>query len=249
MSESEPQAEVKQEEVAATPEVVAAPPATEIKIEAKKWAGKYDSPEALETAYGEAQKLISSRQTIDSIEDFGAKAGVKISEAVATYMTDGKMNLEQVKAFEMAGIGKDLALRMVEGEASRIKVLQYEVEKVQSEVNAVTGGRAQLDNVLNWAAATMTKADIDKFNTKLNDPKTAVSAAREITFMHQQAVGSGNARPLVQGQTPVAESPGFSSVSEVVKAMAMLRKQGYVDETTRRRLSNTPTHFMQGLNK
>lgn len=214
----------------------------------KKWAGKYDTPEALESAYSEAQKLISSRQKIENITDLGERVGMDMSEAVNTFMADGKLNIAQLESFEKAGIGKELAQRFVEGEASRIQVMQHEVERVKTEVENIAGGRSQLETVLNWAASTMTKAEIESFNTKLNDSKSAISAAREITFLHQKAVGSGNARPLVQGMTPPSEAQGFTSVNDVVKAMSMVRKQGYVDESTRRRLANTPKKFMQGMN-
>ena len=223
--------------------VVQSKQSAEIPLEnkqAKKWAGKYDTPEALESAYGEAQKLISSRQKIENITDLGERVGMDMSEAVNTFMADGKLNIAQLLS--------ELAQRFVEGEASRIQVMQHEVERVKTEVENIAGGRSQLETVLNWAASTMTKAEIESFNTKLNDSKSAISAAREITFLHQKAVGSGNARPLVQGMTPPSEAQGFTSVNDVVRAMSMVRKQGYVDESTRRRLANTPKKFMQGMN-
>lgn len=217
--------------------------------EQRKWAGKYDSPEALEAGYAEAQKLISQR-TVSSMDDLTSRLGVKMDDVVANYITDGGKFSEQHKqSFANAGIGEDLARRLVEGEVSRIQVAQYEVERVKNEVAAVAGGKAQQDNILNWAANNMLKSEIESFNTRLNDPNQSVSAMREIAFMHQKAVGSGNARPLVQGMTPPAEVEGFDSVNAVINAMRSVRKQGYVDETTRRKLANTPKNFIQGMNQ
>ena len=262
MSESEIVQETKSEPlVAAIPETpVTPPPAAETKptkmsgeasmekVQAKKWAGKYDSPEALEAGYAEAQKMISQRG-LTSFDDLSQRIGMSIDEMTVTYLTDGKLNIAQVEAFEKAGISKDLAARLIEGEASKVKVMQHEVEKVKTEVAAVVGGKAQQDAVLNWAAGTMVKSEIEAFNQKLNNPQTAVSAMRELSFLHTQAVGSGNTRALVQGMTPPSEVQGYGSVNEVVRAMSMVRKQGYVDESTRRRLASTPKNFMQGMNQ
>lgn len=217
-------------------------------ITPKKWAGKFDSPEALEKAYAEAQALIGSRR-IDSPEALAEKAGVKLEELTTAYMADGKLPVTALEALEKAGIGRAFAERIVQGEAARVRNAQGEVERVVQQVTDIAGGAVQRDTVLNWAAASLPKADIEKMNARLNDPQQAVSAIRELMFMHQQAVGAGKARPLVSGIAPVAEAPGFSSSAQVVAAMAAARRQGYMDEATKRRIANTPTHILQGINR
>lgn len=222
--------------------------ATIAEITPKKWAGKFDSPEALETAYAEAQKLIGQRR-IDSPEALAEKAGVKLEELTTAYMADGKLPLAAVEALEKAGIGRAFAERIVQGEAARVRYAQGEVERVVQQVTEIAGGAVQRDTVLNWAASSLPKADIEKMNARLNDPAQAVSAIRELMFMHQQAVGAGKARPLVSGIAPVAEAPGFTNSAQVVAAFAAARRQGYLDEATKRRLANTPSHILQGINR
>lgn len=222
--------------------------ATIAEITPKKWAGKFDSPEALESAYAEAQKLIGQRR-IDSPEALAEKAGVKLEELTTAYMADGKLPLAAVEALEKAGIGRAFAERIVQGEAARVRYAQGEVERVVQQVTEIAGGAVQRDTVLNWAASSLPKADIEKMNSRLNDPAQAVSAIRELMFMHQQAVGAGKARPLVSGIAPVAEAPGFTNSSQVVAAFAAARRQGYLDEATKRRLANTPSHILQGINR
>jgi hypothetical protein len=214
----------------------------------RKWAGKFESPEALETAYAEAQKLIGQRR-IDSPESLAEKAGIKLEELTSTYLADGKLPPAALEALERAGIGKAFAERIVQGEAARVQQAQSAVERVVQQVTEIAGGQVQRDTVLNWAAANMPKAEIESMNTRLNDPAQAVSAIRELMFMHQQAVGAGKARPLVSGIAPVAEAPGFTSTDQVVAAMAQARRQGYIDESLRRRIANTPEHIMQGRNR
>lgn len=222
--------------------------ATIAEITPKKWAGKFESPEALEQAYAEAQKLIGQRR-IDSPESLADKAGVKLEELTAAYMADGKIPPTALEALEKAGIGRAFAERIVQGEAARVKYAQGEVDRVVQQVTEIAGGAVQRDTVLNWAAASLPKADIEKMNARLNDPQQAVSAIRELMFMHQQAVGSGKARPLVSGMAPVAEAPGFTNSAQVVAAFAAARRQGYLDEATKRRLANTPEHILQGINR
>lgn len=222
--------------------------ATIAEIAPKKWAGKFDSPEALEKAYAEAQTLIGSRR-IDSPEALAEKAGIKLEELTTAYLADGKLPTTALEALEKAGIGRAFAERIVQGEAARIKFAQTEVERVVQQVTDIAGGAVQRDNVLNWAAGNLPKADIEAMNKRLNDPSQAVSAIRELMFMHQQAVGAGKARPLVSGMAPVADSPGFTSSDQVVAAFAAARRQGYLDEATRRRLANTPKHLLQGIDR
>lgn len=217
-------------------------------IAPKKWAGKFDSPEALEKAYAEAQALIGSRR-IDSPEALAEKAGIKLEELTTAYLADGKLPVAAVEALEKAGIGRAFAERIVQGEAARVKYAQGEVERVVQQVTDIAGGAVQRDTVLNWAASNLPKAEIERMNGRLNNPEEAVSAIRELMFMHQQAVGSGKARPLVSGIAPVADAPGFTSSDQVVQAMAAARRQGYLDEATRRRIANTPNHILQGINR
>lgn len=225
-----------------------ADPATIAEITPKKWAGKFESPEALEQAYAEAQKLIGQRR-IDSPEALAEKAGVKLEELTTAYLADGKIPPTALDALEKAGIGRAFAERIVQGEAARVRNAQVEVERVVQQVTEIAGGQSQRDTVLNWAAASLPKADIETMNRRLNDPGQAVSAIRELMFMHQQAVGAGKARPLVSGIAPAAEAPGFTSSDQVVAAFAAARRHGYLDEATKRRLANTPQHILQGINR
>lgn len=215
--------------------------------EKTKFAGKYDSVEALEAGYAEAQRVISSR-TVQSFADLTTKIGGPIEEVVATYIADGKLSIAQTAAFQSAGIGADLAERIVAGEANRIRVAQYQVEEVKTQVAQVAGGKAQQDAVLNWASNNLLKGEIEGLNARLNDPTTSVSAMRELMFMHQKSHGTVGSRPMVEGMTPPAEANGYESADDVINAMRMVRKQGYVDEATKRKLSNTPQKFMQGNN-
>ena len=233
--------------VASIPPPSTSPPSAP-PTEQRKWAGKYDSVEALEAGYAEAQRVISSR-TVQSFEDLTTKIGGPIEEVVATYIADGKLSLAQTAAFQNAGIGADLAERIVAGEANRIRVAQYQVEEVKTQVAQVAGGKAQQDAVLNWASNNLLKGEIEGLNARLNDPSTSVSAMRELMFMHQKSHGTVGSRPMVEGMTPPAEANGYDSVDSVVNAMRMVRKQGYVDEATRRKLANTPQNFMQGMNQ
>ena len=215
-------------------------------IAPKKWAGKFENPEALEQAYAEAQKLIGQRR-VDSPEALAERAGVKLEDITTAYLADGKIAPQHLEAMEKAGVGRSMAERIIQGEAARVQLAQTQVQRAVDDVTNLAGGAAQRDTILNWAAASLSKDDIARLNSRLGDPSHATSAMRELMFMHQQAVGSGRAAPLVQGMTPASMAPGFSSVDEVVSAMSRSRKQGYVDEHDRRRLANTPQHLLQGI--
>lgn len=224
----------------------AAAPSESPQIAPKKWAGKFENPEALETAYAELQKKLGERR-VESPEQLAERAGIKLEDVTTAFLADGKIAPHHIAALDKAGIGAALAERMIQGEAAKIRFAQAQVQQAVSDVTNLAGGAAQRDNILNWAASALPKAEIERLNQSLNDPTKAVSAMRELMFEHQRAVGAGKAQPLVQGMTPVASSPGFGTVDEVVSAMTRLRRQGYVDEDTKRRLANTPQHLVQGI--
>ena len=235
-------------QIPSTPTQAAAPTEPAAQIAPKKWAGKFDSPEALETAYAEAQKLIGQRR-VDSPEQLAERSGVKLEDITTAYLADGKIAPHHLQAMEKAGIGAQMAERLIQGEAAKVKFAQSQAQQAVADVTNLAGGQAQRDNILNWAAGALPKDEIARLNASLNDPTRALSAMRELMFEHQRAVGAGKAQPLVQGMTPVASTVGFSSVDDVVSAMSRLRKQGYVDEDTKRRLANTPKHLLQGIHK
>jgi hypothetical protein len=212
---------------------------------ARKLAGKYGSVEDLEKSYLEAQQRLHAR-TIDSIDTLAERTGINLAETTNAYMESGQLTLAAIEAFAKAGIGAAMAERMIQGEAAKIQLAQTQVQTAINEVTNIAGGQAQRDNVLNWAAGSLSKTDVERLNARLADPDQAPSAMRELMFMHQQAVGAGKARPLVAGQVPAAMSPGYGSTAEVVQAMARVRKQGYVDEETSRRLANTPRNYIEG---
>jgi|GEM_PF-4268133 len=247
-SASSPEPAIAPAHIPSEPKAAAPTPPTDTnpQITPKKWAGKFDNPEALEQAYTEAQKLIGQRK-VDSPEALAERAGVKLEDITTSYLADGKIAPHHIEAMEKAGVGKQMAERIIQGEAARVQLAQTQVQRAIDEVTTMAGGLAQRDNILNWAAGNLGKNDIARLNASLADPTNAASAMRELMFMHQQAVGSGRAAPLVQGMTPVASTTGFSSVDDVVGAMSRLRKQGYVDEDTKRRLLNTPQHLLQGI--
>lgn len=211
----------------------------------KLLAGKYKSVEDLEKSYLEAQRQIHQR-TLDSIDVLTERTGINLAETTNAYMESGKLPIAAIEAFAKAGIGQAMAERMIQGEAAKIQLAQSQVQSAITEVTNIAGGQAQRDNVLNWAAGSLAKPDVERLNARLANPSQAASAMRELMFLHQQAVGAGRAQPLVQGQVPAAMSPGFGSTAEVVQAMARVRKQGYVDEETSRRLANTPRNYIEG---
>jgi len=208
-------------------------------------AGKYKNIEDLEKSYLEAQRQIHQR-TIENIESLTQRTGINLEETTNAYLESGQLPIAAIEAFAKAGIGKGMAERIVQGEAAKIRLAQNQVEAAISDVTNIAGGATQRDNVLNWAAGALPKGDVERLNARLADAAQAASAMRELMFMHQQALGAGKARPLVAGQVPAAVVAGFGSINEVVQAMARVRKQGYVDEETSRRLANTPRNYIEG---
>lgn len=235
-------------QIPGTPPQAAAPTTDAPQITARKWAGKFENPELLEKSYNELEKMLGQRR-VDSPEQLAERAGVKLEDITTAFLADGRIAPHHLAAMEKAGIGPQMATRLIEGEAAKVKFAQSQVQQAVSEVTSLAGGQAQRDNILNWAAGSLPKDDIARLNVRLGDPTQAVSAMRELMFMHQQAVGAGRAQPLVQGMTPAAMAPGFSTPSQVTQAFAQVRAQGYMDEDTKRRLANTPMHILQGITR
>lgn len=231
-----------------TPPQAAAPTTHTPQIAPKKWAGKFESPDQLEKSYQELEKKLGERR-VESPEQLAERAGVRLEDITTAYLADGQIPPHHLAAMDKAGIGPQMAERLIQGEAAKVKFAQTQVQQAVSEVTNLAGGQAQRDNILNWAAGSLSKDDISRLNDRLADASQAVSAMRELMFMHQQAVGAGKAQPLVHGMTPVAMAPGFSTPSQVTQAFAQVRAQGYMDEDTKRRLANTPMHILQGISR
>lgn len=148
----------------------------------------------------------------DVLEDKGLDYDQFREEVVA----NGELSAESYEKLAKAGIPKDIVDGYIEGE-------KLKAEKLTAEIHSIAGGEAKLQNMLQWAAAGLTKEEAEAFNadTASGNPVRVKNAVTVLAQKYNAANGFDTAN-LLQGSTPAAAQTsvqGFRSKDEMKTAM------------------------------
>ena len=259
---------------AAAPE--SAPAATETP---KPLAGKFASQDELEKGFGSlvekvgmeaAYRQLAGTQgakpagqsltledrevgedaTIEQVLDL---AGLDRDEVANQIAENGKLTDDQYARLKKTAnlprglIDQHLGLLVEAAKASSASIRGAAIELVGSE--------EQLEKLREWASATLDGDDRAWFNEQVGPGTTRSASQRAMEWLvghHAQAVGAGNARPLIDGAAPAPSSgaAGFASSREMVTALtAAKEKHGgnpTLDATYMARLRNTERSVIEG---
>ena len=220
--------------------------------EERLYAGKYKSVEELEKAKIEADRFISEgrHQTSNmGLDEMLTAAQVDGKEVFQNFVQDGHLTDEQYAQFAQIGFSREVTDTFLKGQVAIAQNGQYAQHQMRTHAANLAGGEQQLNGLMEWAAQNMGEAQIDSLNARLASPDQYEGAIKELLWDYKQQSGRGFAEPLVQGQSMPNTSSGYTSVNDFLAAMTKVRQQGYVDETTKRRIANTPAHIQQGIDR
>lgn len=214
----------------------------------KLYAGKFKSVDELEKGYTEAQKILSQPKVVDDVHAAIATAGVTLEELSTNFAANGKLTDDQYAKLRAQGIGKGAADAIAGRHVANAQLVQERQAGIRSKCEQIAGGATQLEGLFNFAASTLTAAELASVNAQLANPQTAEFAVRTLMAKHTEAVGAGRATKLLAGQAPPSTARGFDTHDEYIAAMrAISRTRGQADPATAARIRATPESIKRGL--
>lgn len=199
----------------------------------RKFAGKFDSPEALEEAYQNLQKKLGERGgekdaadaeqrdtgkiNLDAEEaaDEAEKQGFDLDSLVAELSENGELSDEAYEKAEKAGMSRAHVDAFVRGQ-------QALADELVNGLAEVVGGRDEMKSILDWAKTGLPREEAVAYNEAVEAGNTGLARAL-LRGMHAAYVAAEGSEPsLVEGEN-VPQTKGvkpFGSVQEIHKAMA-----------------------------
>lgn len=197
------------------------------KVEAEKAKGerpswlpeKFKTPEDMAKAYGELEKKQSkpaestTTQTDEQVRAAAAQAGIDLNALSNEYVTKSELSEETLKSLEAKGIKRETVNSYVEGQKALAKQL---LDTIHTEV----GGADNLTNMLSWAKANMTAAEISAYDTAVasGNAELAKLAVRGVHAKYAAAVGTDPKLVNANGVPGTGIKP-FADSGEVIQAM------------------------------
>lgn len=187
---------------------------------------KFKSPEDMAKAYAELEaKLGQPKQADTTATPDPAKAtpedaekaltdkGLNMQDFSQEFAQKGELSPESYEKLAKAGYSKDLVDQFIEGQMAR--AAQFE-SSIKSEV----GGNDAYVEMVTWAKANLSPAEIDAYNTAVSsgNPQQAKLAALGLRAQYEKANGSDPQR-LLGGTNAASSSDVFESVAQLKEAM------------------------------
>lgn len=164
------------------------------------------------------QKVADLKSSEDALKDDLKTKGVDFETAVSEYNEKGVLSDATMDALEKAGYPK----AVVEGFIKSRQVLE---NQYTSAVYEAAGGEAEYSRMTQWAAANLSKADIEAFNTAIDSGN--LGTVKLIMGGIRSAMGEaltqkhGTSNPSVMGGPASTNTTGgFADKAEMVKAMS-----------------------------
>ena len=119
---------------------------------------------------------------------------------------------------------------------------------MERKAQEMAGGPEEWQSLMRWAGNNLPENQIDGLNERLQKPTEYEGAIKELLWDYKVATGRlGGSRELLSGEAVPNTTSGFTNVNELVQAMGKAREQGYMDESTKRRIANTSQTILQGV--
>jgi len=186
---------------------------------------KFKSPEDLAKAYSELQSKMGSQsnqqqaaqpaadQTTTQQADAAlSQQGLNMSSFTNEFDTTGELSEASYAKLASAGFDKNIVDNYIEGQRARASL--YEVSLKDS-----VGGNQAYGDMVEWAKAAMTPAEIDAFNMSVSssNPEAAKLAVAGLKSRYESA--NGKEPRLLQGNSSGGQGDAFQSRAEMTAAM------------------------------
>jgi hypothetical protein len=175
-------------------------------------------------SYGEAETaLTAARQPAEvdplsiksaagtndqSLDQVLASAGLTQQSIAEEFTTNqGQLTSETYAKLPYPRAVVDMFMKATVAEAS---LAQRKATDALSEAQSIAGGDQALQSLLGWAGRSglWNEEQLGFVDKRLHDPLQVVGAVTELRARHQEAMGAGNAQPLISGSS----APGVGTV-------------------------------------
>ena len=184
---------------------------------------KFKSPEEMAKAYQELESKLGKGEpkgelpdpntaTEDDANKTLADKGLNLSEFSKEFSEKGELSPESYDKLAKAGIDKDIVDQYIEGQKAR--ATQYE-GTIKSEV----GGDQKYTEMVSWAAANLTEAEINAFNSAVNSGDINQARLAVLGLSTQYAKANGSEPNRMVGGGKAAGEDVFESTSQITEAM------------------------------
>ena len=190
--------------------------------EPQKFLGKFDSVEDLEKAYKELESKLGqtkeqepekdpSEFTEDDMNRKLVENQVDVDSMANFYEQNGSLSDEHYDTLEKAGIPRDYVDSYLSG-------IEAQATQARDEILSEVGGQEAFGEMINWAVANWTPAQLDAYNKAVDsgDMDTVRSAVMSLAYKYQAE--NGRNPSLVNGGNG-GSSSGFQSVAQLTEAM------------------------------
>jgi hypothetical protein len=192
-----------------------------------KWLPeKFKSAEDMAKAYAELESKIGkpaepkadpetpapAEATPDDANKALSERGLDMGKFSTEFAEKGELTPESYAELEKAGLTKDIVDQYIEGQKAR--ATQYE-----SSVKAEVGGDEQYNQMVTWAKANMSPAEITAFNNAVGsgDVNQAKLAVLGLSTRYSSANGSDPKRTIGGGKAGAQDT--FESTAQLTEAM------------------------------
>jgi hypothetical protein len=186
---------------------------------------KFKSAEDLAKAYTELESKLGKPASQDAPKADGqatdqqaadelASKGLNLADFSNEFNEKGELSPESYDALEKAGYPRNIVDQYIDGQKARAAL--YE-----SEIKSVAGGDQQFTEMVQWAAANMSPAEIAAYNAAIDSGDQA-KAKLAVSGVYQRFQAARPAEPsLFKGATSASPSnEAYESIAQLQKDMA-----------------------------
>jgi hypothetical protein len=199
----------------------------EPKAERPEWLDpKFESPEDMAKAYAELQAKLSGKEEPKPVDTEGmdeaeiaasevaSKAGLDYAALSEEYAANGKLTDESYQTLlDKAGLSRETVDGYIEGRQAVAREAEY-------RAYAIAGGEDQYAEMVSWAGANLTPAEIAAFNKGVTN-STAEETALAVAGLKSKFVAARGQEPALLNGGAGAElaAQGYTSHAEMTAAM------------------------------
>lgn len=187
---------------------------------------KFKSPEDMAKAYAELESKLgkpTDKQNTEQapadeqtkqVQDELQSKGLDLYEFSNEFGTNGGLSEESYEKLEKAGYPRDIVDQFIEGQKARASLFE-------SEVKSVAGGDQGFNDMVEWAKANLSPAEIAAYNAAI-DSGSQEQAKLAVAGVYQKYSSARPTEPKLRSGATSGASSGdaYESVAQLTKDMA-----------------------------
>lgn len=181
---------------------------------------KFKTPEEMAASYSELEKKLSGGSQDETPpkqadENQQVPPGVDVNKYSTEFETNGALSEASYAELEKAGINRSMVDAYIAGQTAL-------AASYQNAGYEAAGGQERYGQMVEWAKANLTPAEIKAFNAQVSagDVETMKLAVAGLNSKFVAANGSAPSGLLQGGASPTAATGAFQSRSQVTEAMS-----------------------------